>query len=210
MRTTYAEIMLRCTQVNHGYMRLPAGQVGFDHVARLYKRLALQSLECAQAWHDHLDSPPQEPATRAFCCGVVAWADAFGLSLQLEQVEWGTKFVAPHYEFANYLRPGKPPAPLAEVEGSPVEIIMKLDAQWTGLVIKLTVKWGPWHHLRDWRALFEARRLIRDLRRPDSDAYKAYLKSDIEFFKRLFRPFPFSEGMRQLLDNKIKMAEEEL
>ena len=202
------EIMLKCTQVNCDYMRLPVGMVeGYSKVAALYQRLAEQSRKCAQAWVEDKACPSHEPAVDAFWWGVVAWADAFGLSVGVNPLEWRRKFIAPHHEFADYLRPGKPPEPLSPVESSPVEIIMELDARWTALVIKLTAKWGLMH-LKDRGAMIEAQRLQDDLRNPNRPAYKAYLKSDLAFFRALFQNFPFSKRTREYLDAWLIEAEQ--
>lgn len=203
------EIMLKCIQVSCDYMRLPAGVVeGYSKVAALYQRIANQALECAQAWLKDKPCPVHEPAVDAFFWAVIAWADAFGLSIGVHPLEWGRKFIAPHHEFADYLRPSRPPEPLSPVDSSPAGIILELDARWTALVIKLTARWGLTHHLKDVGAMVEAQRLQGELRRPDSPAYKAYLRSDLEFFKALFRNFPFSYKTRQHLDQFLQKAEE--
>ena len=202
------EIMLKCTQVSCDYMRLPSMVEGYSKVAALYQQIADQSKKCAQAWLKDKPCPPHEPAVDAFWWGVVAWADAFGLSIGVNPLEWGRKFIAPHHEFADYLRPGRPPEPLSPVDGSPAGIILELDARWTALVIKLTARWGLTHHLKDVGAMVEAQRLQGELRRPDSPAYKVYLKSDVAFFKALFRNFPFSDKTRQHLNQFLEKAEE--
>lgn len=207
----HREIMLNCTRVNHQYMRLPAGKVtGLEAMTELYKRIASQSLTCAQAWVQDSLCPDHEPAIDAFWWGVVAWADAFGLSMGVDQVEWGRVFIYPHHQFANYLRPGRPPEPLPEVEGSPADIILELDAQWTALVIKLTAQWGFFHHLKDSGAMLEAQRLQGELRNPGSPAYEAFLESDLTFFRHLFKHLPFSERTRKYINAWLKRAEEAL
>ncbi|MBA7658232.1 hypothetical protein ES703_66181 [subsurface metagenome] len=204
------EIILKCTEVNLKYMRLPAGKVdGFKNLTEFYKRLAKQSLDCAAAWVADNPCPDHEPAVDAFWWGAVAWSDAFGLSIGVDQVEWGRVFIAPHHEFADYLRPGKPPEPLPPVDGSPANIIMELDALWMERVIKLTTKWGLMAHLKDKGALTEAQRLNADLRNPHSKAHTAYLESDLTLFRHLFNNFPFSDGLRKQLDDFITRAEEE-
>ncbi len=177
-----------------------------EAMTELYKRIASQSLTCAQAWVQDSPCPDHEPATDAFIWGVVAWADAFGLSMGVDMAEWSRLFVYPHDQFANYLRPGKPPEPLPEVDGSPANIIMTLDALWTELVIKLTTKWGLMAHLKDKGAMFEARHLKKELSDPESPAYKAYLESDLAFFRALFKPFPFSEKTRKYINDWLKKA----
>ena len=100
------EIILKCMEVNHKYMRLPAGKVdGLEAMTRLYKRIAEQCLTCAQAWGQDSPCPDHEPATDAFIWGVVAWSDAFGLSMGVDMAEWSRLFVYPHDQFASYLRP---------------------------------------------------------------------------------------------------------
>lgn len=205
------EIMLKCTRVNHDYMRLPAGKVtGLQAMAALYKRIAQQSLTCAQAWVQDNPCPDHEPATDGFWWAVVAWADAFGLSMGVDQVEWGKVFICPHDNFANYLRPGGLPEPLPMVNGSPANIIMELDAKWMELVIKLTGKWGLIHHLKDRGALIEAQCLKDDLHNPQSPAYKAYLESDLAFFRALFKPFPFKKKTQRYINDWLRRAEETL
>ena len=210
-KMNHKEIMLKCTQVNCDYMRLPAGMVeGYRKLTELYQRIADQARECAQAWLKDKPCPAHEPAVDAFWWAVVAWSDAFGLSVGINPVEWGKVFIAPHHEFAAYLRPGKPPEPLQPVDGTPAETILELDARWTELVIKLTARWGIMHHLKDRGAMIEARHLQGELRRPGSPAYKAYLRSDLDFFKTLFRNFPFSDKTQRHLNVWLQTVEEAL
>lgn len=208
---TYAEVMLHCTGVNARYI-LPAG---FDAVAGLYRRIASESLCCALAWRNQPrfgePCPRHEPATSAFWHSVVAWADAFGRHLGLDEEEWYSKFVAPHRDFAWYLRPYQrgvqPPEDLLSKAFSPGgPWLLELDARWTALVIKLTARWGVLHHLRDLRALWQALRLMRELRSTDSPVARAYLESDIEFFRELFKPFPFSDETRGKIDRFLAMG----
>jgi len=203
------EIMRNCADVNQR-CRLPK-VAGLENMTELYKRIASQSLQCATAWHKYHPCPQHEPATDAFWWGVVAWADAFGLSMGVDPEEWGPKFVYPHEQFAQYLRPGRPPEPLEEVDGSPANVILSLDARWTELVIKLTAKWGLVHHLKkDKDAMIEAQNLIRELKNPASRAYKAFLESDLVFFRALFQLFPFSDVTRNYIHNWLARAEQEL
>ncbi len=188
------DIILKCTQVNVDYMRLPAGMVdGYRDLVALYKRIARQSLDCAQAWVANRPCPDHEPAVDAFWWGITSWAKAFGLSVGADPWEWPATFVAPHEEFAGYLRPGSPGEGLEIVTGNPGEMVMKLDAAWMMLVVKLTAQFGLFHHLKDHGAMMQARSLDQELRRPDSPAYKAYLESDLVFFRQLFKNFPFSQ-----------------
>jgi len=207
----HKEIILNCTRVNHQYMRLPAGKVtGLEAMTDLYRRIASQSLDCAEAWVQDSPCPDHEPATDAFWWGVVAWADAFGLSMGVDMAEWSRLFVYPHDQFANYLRPGIPPSPLEPANGSPANVILTLDAKWTELVIKLTAQWGLLHHLKDQGAMVEAQRLQGELCNPASLAYKAFLESDLTFFHHLFKHFRFSEQTKKYIDAWLKRAEEGL
>ncbi len=214
----YKEIILNCTKVNHKYMRLPAGKVdGLEAMTRLYKRIASQSLECAQAWVQDMVCPDHEPATDAFWWGVVAWSDAFGLSMGVDMAEWSRLFVYPHDQFASYLRPGQPPSPLEPIlcplhsaNGSPADVILTLDAKWTELVIRLTAQWGLIHHLKDQGAMWEAQRMEAELQTPGSPTYKAFLESDLVFFRNLFKHFPFSEQTQKYIRAWLKRAEEAL
>lgn len=215
---TFADVMVHCTTMNYGYMRLPGKAKGFDAVANLYKCLAVESLSCALAWqHGEMEPPEHEPAVEAFWWGVVAWADAFGRCLDLDEEEWYSKFVAPHRDFAWYLRPYQrgvqPPEDLLWrplTPGGPWGsqrgwVILELDARWTALVIKLTARWGLWHHLKDLRALWQALRLMRELRAAKATA-RAYLESDIHFFRKLFEPFDFSEDTRLKIEGFLLAA----
>lgn len=205
------EIMLKCTQISCDYMRLPAGMVeGYSKVAALYQRLAEQSRKCAQAWVKDKACPSHEPAVDAFWWGVVAWADAFGTSVGVDKIEWERVFIRPHRGFAEFLCPGPHPEPLPFVGGPPADIILRLDALWMERVIKLTAKWGLMTHLKDKGALIEAQRLGDELRNPHRPAYKAYLESDIRFFRELFRPFPFSIETHRQIDSFLHQAEEVL
>lgn len=205
------EIMLKCTQVNSDYMRLPAGKVdGLKKLPGFYKRMATQSLVCAHAWREDMPCPGHEPAVDAFWWGIVAWADAFGSSVGVDQTEWGRVFVAPHDEFASYLKPNGLPEPLGVVSGPPADVIIRLDTLWMEKVIKLTTTWGLLAHIKDKDALVEAQRLGDELRNPGSPTYRAYLESDLKFFRKLFVNFPFSQGVRKKLDDFIIKAEESL
>jgi len=203
------QIMLSCAKVNKKYMRLPAGKVaGLEELTALYKRIAEQCLQCAKAWVQEIPCPDHEPATDAFAWGVVAWADAIGIAMGVDPVEWGRIFMFPHEQFAQYLKPGSPPAPLEAGEGSPADVIMSLDAQWTELVIRLTAQWGSFHHLKDNGAMLEAQNLVGELRNPGGETYKAFLASDQIFFDHLFKPFQFSELTRNYINAWLKRAGE--
>lgn len=200
------EIMLKCTQVNRDYMRLPAGRVdGLKHLTSLYKRMANQSCDCARAWVEDRACPEHEPAVDAFWWGIVEWAEAFGVSAGVDSDEWGKVFIRPHREFAEYLLPGPHPEPMPMVGGPPADIILRLDALWMERVIQLTTKWGLMAHLKDKGALGEAERLGAELRNPATLTYKAYLESDLNFFRRLFGNFPFSG---QTASHLVKWLEE--
>jgi len=213
----HKEIILNCTRVNHKYMRLPAGKVaGLEAMTDLYRRIASQSLDCAQAWVQDSPCPDHEPAVDAFWWGIVAWSDAFGLSMGVDMLEWSKLFVFPHDQFAFYLRPGNPPPPLEAIlcplhspNESPANVILTLDATWIELVLKLTAQWGLFHHLKDRGAMLEAQRLQSELRTPGSPAYKAFLESDLTFFRHLFKLFPFSERTRKHINAWLKRAEED-
>ena len=208
---SHKEIMLNCARVNNNYMRLPAGKVaGLETMTALYRRIASQSVQCAEAWLQDSPCPDHEPAVDAFWWGVVAWADAFGLSMGVDQKEWGNLFMYPHDKFANYLRPNGLQDPLNPVEGSPADIILTLDVMWTEKVIKLTAQWGLWHHLKDKGAMLEAINLQAELVKPGSPVRKAFLESDLRFFHHLFPPFSFTEATRKHINSWLKRAEEEV
>lgn len=209
---TYRELILHCAEVNARYMRLPAGKIkGFEAVVSLYDRIARQSLRCARAWVEHKPCPDHEAAVSALWWGIVAWADVFGVDAEVEYGEWKQVFISPHLQFAQYLRPNQIAEVLPLVGGSPAHIILEMDVLWMKHVINLTARWGLWHHLRrDWRALLQARRLMRESRSPGSPAYRAYLESDIEFFRILFKPFPFTETTRRDIEQWLNIAESEI
>lgn len=215
------DIMLKCTQVNMDYMRLPSGKVdGLENLTDLYSRLARQSNECARDWKAGSPCPKHEPAVDAFWWGVVAWADGFGNSVLGvgDQSEWGNVFIYPHLRFAEYLKPldrnqvvwhrnyGEGPEPLPIVSGPPAYVILKLDSLWMQRVVQLTAKWGFFAHFKDQGALPEAKKLGDDLMNTASPARQAYLESDIKFFKALFVNFPFSQGIKERLDQFIAEA----
>lgn len=207
----YREIMLHCTKVNKDYMRLPAGKVtGLEVMTSLYNRISDQSLQCAREWHNERPCPRHEPAVDAFWWAAVAWTDGFGLSVGVDPVEWGRVFVAPHEQFANYLKPNMLQPPIEAVEGHPAHQNITLTRLWMELTIKLTADWGLIHHLKDRRALVEAHRLDTELKNPEGPVYKAYLHSDMLFFKALFRGIPFSDKTKSQLFAWIQRAEEVL
>lgn len=208
---TSKEIMVACCKVNRDYMRLPAGKVsGLETMTDLYNRIAAQSLECAEAWQRGSPRWPHEPAVDAFWWSVVSWADGFGLSIGVNMAEWSKQFIHPHQQFANYLKPGNPPPPLEAVNGTPANIILELDVKWMELVIGLTSQWGFLQHMKDMAAKTEAEKLGAELRKQDSPAYKAYLESDLAFFRALFGCFPFTRATKSHLNSWLKRVEEEL
>lgn len=224
---TMREIILKCTEVNRDYMRLPAGMVnGYQAMVNLYQRIANQSVECAQAWVEDgrgdllgkelIACPPHEPAVSAFWWAVVSWTEAFGQSIGVDVEEWNAVFVAPHDQFASYLMPSgrlflsNRSEVLPVVGGSPAQIVMELDSRWTDLVVQLTTRFGLAAHIKDRKAMVEARHLQRDLRKEGSPIYKAYLRSDLAFFNQLFKNFPFSEKTVQVLGDWLLKLEEAL
>lgn len=215
--TNIKKLMVHCARVNYGYMDLPAGNLrGYKSMVGLYRRIAEQSLICAQAMYEHKECPAHDPATSAFWWAIVPWAFAIGKDIGVDEDEWYEKFVAPHISFALYLRSTtvldrwEPPM----ISFSPGESIIAHDIRWTKLVIKLTCKWGLWYHRKDIRAYFQTRRLMRELNRI-STAWEAYLESDIRFLIRLFGPFDFSpdtdakikKWLREAMDSKIALYE---
>lgn len=209
--TNPRELMLHCTWVNEAYMRLPAGMVnGYSLVADLYKRLATQSRICAEAWVNDQRCPAHEPAVDAFWVAVVPWAVSFGQSLGVPQYEWRNLFVAPHEQFVEYLCEGRSCDELPIVSGTPSEIIMRLDAEWMKMVASLTGRWAFWSYLKDMPALVQAKALDSALQQPGSEAQRAYLTSDLVFFRQLFAPFPFSAKMRADIGVILLAVEEEI
>jgi len=203
-------LMVHCTRVNAGYMRLPGGLEGYEAMVSLYQRIAAQSEACAQAWLEERTCPPHEPATSAMWWAVVSWALSFCKDLDVDNQEWQEVFVSPHLGFASYLRSAAPsPSWELGARRSPVEAILLHDVRWIKLVIKLTTRWGLWRHLKDWRALWQARRLIQALRDITSEEARIYLKSDLRFFKDLFEPFPWAEETRKHLNAWLTLAHEE-
>lgn len=205
---TTRELIHHCCKVNAEYMRLPAGELhNYKHLSGLYQRLADQSLLCAGAWLRDEPCPEHEPAVDAFWHAVVAWSDAFGISIGVDPVEWGREFVHPHFLFADYLRPGEQLETIEPHAALPAEVIMELDIRWLKLVVKLTARWGLFHHAKDMPALREAERLERDLRAEDGQVREAYLKSDLKFFKALFEPFPFKYQTKQQIKDWLALAD---
>jgi len=207
----HRDVMLRCAQVNAGYMRLPAGTVdGYQKLVALYQRIADQSVDCAQVWAADLPCPDHEPAVDAFWWGVVSWAEAFGVSISTDAGEWEAVFVRPHEQFAGYLRPRSRSETLDPVVGSPAETVMGLDVTWMALVVKLTIQFGLTQNVKDYRAMVQAHKLGQELRRPDNPARRAYLQSDLVFFRQLFSNFSFSQGTAANLDRWLQDLEEEM
>jgi len=203
------EIILRCMEVNADYMRLPAGMLQeYRSMVNLYQRSADQLKECAQAGVEDKPCPAHEPATDGFIWAVVSWAEAFGQSIGVDMEEWDRVFVAPHDQFASYLKPRGRSEWISPVAGSPAQIVMELDARWTDLVIRLTIRFGIKQHLKDRKAMIEARHLQQELRKEGSPVYKAYLQSDLAFFKQLFKNFPFSEKTVMALGDWLLKLEE--
>lgn len=206
--TDAKELILHCTQVNAEYMRLPAGELqNYKALSGLYQSLAEQSRVCAQGWCSNLPCPEHEPAVDAFWWAVVAWSDAFGISMGVDPVEWGREFVNPHFDFAEYLRPGEKPEVIEPHAALPAAVIIELDVRWMRLVVKLTTRWGLRQHLKDRSALREAERLERELRNGRGLVRDAYLRSDLKFFDALFKSFPFKYQTRQQIKDWLAMAD---
>ena len=229
------QLILYCAQVNHKYMGLPAGQVkGFEKVTALYKRLSLDSLACAQAWFEGNPRPPKhEPAVDAFWWALVPWCQAMGRDIGVDKQEWGRIFSHPHYAFARYLRETSPAPvwpqtnlipwrrdPAVAFTGNTLiqdgrfstvaaNVILYNDVEWTKMVIRLTTRWGVLQHIKDIGALLQVRRLLKELKPPymDTGVQRAYLASDIEFFRDLFRPFQFTQRTRDIIEQWLTAAE---
>ena len=221
--------MARCAATNLTYMRAtPAGRAGYGAVVDLYHRLAVQGQTCAEAWEAGQPCPSHEPAVDAFWWGVAAWANAFCADVMAWLAPYNGRrlhhelqevFCRPHREFAQWLRPlgagsvgtrvitGYSPRVPA---GRPAQLILCHDAAWTGLVIRLTAMWGLVRHLKDLRALWQSLRLVRRLRGWPDPVARAYLESDLAFFRGLFGHFPFTPRLRSVLDCFLEAADEEL
>ncbi len=201
------ELMHHCCEVNYNYMRLPAGQLDkYRNLTALYKRLAGQSLLCSDAWLHKRSCPDHEPAVDAFWWAVVAWAEAFGISVGMKPEEWSRVFIDPHRQFAIYLKDYDSMETIYPHAALPAEAIMELDVRWMKLVIKLTSRWGLFRYLNDMPALREAQTLERELREDGSKVRDSYLRSDLVFFDALFKPFPFLEQTKLLLNDWLAMA----
>lgn len=212
------ELILHCTQVNEDYMKLPAGMIpDYRNLANLYRRMAGTSRECAEAWIKNRTCPEHETAVDAFWWAVWNWADAFGRSFKLETREWQKKFILPHFEFARYLRPidnsrhSEVDRYIETIRGEPSEIILELDIRWMKQVVYFTARWNFWGYFpRESPSLVQAKKLESALRKPGSEAQKAYLESDLIFFRQLFAGFPFSDEMKMSLDNILCRVEREI
>ena len=223
--------MLKCAATNMAYMRAtPAGQQGYGALVRLYESIAGASLNCAREWADDNPCPPHQPAVDAFWWGVYAWSLQFSADilwwwarntnrpngLLLNQFQ--RAFCDPHLWFALWLRPLKLEekrliaAYARRVDSlTPGEIILCHDVRWTRSVIRLTARWGLVHHLKDLQALGQSVLLIHHLSRGprNSTIARAYLGSDLVFFRRLFRHFDFSPELRGVLDRFLAAADEQ-
>ncbi len=219
-------IMLACAATNLAHMRTtPAGRASPGALVKLYQRLADQGLACAQAWKDGRPCPPHEPAVDAFWWSVAAWAGVFSSDLvkcleprdgRLLHDELQEVFCRPHREFAAWLRPlddGRAALVFrsyGQVAGtSPARLVLAHDVAWTGLVMRLSARWGLPHHLKDLPALWQSLNLVRRLKRWPDPMAVAYLESDLMFLRQLFDHFPFSPRLRSILDRFIDAAERE-
>lgn len=218
------KLMVHCALVNYQYMDLPVGQLHqFQAVIDIYRRIAGESLVCAQAMYEHKECPPHEPATSAFWWANVSWLMTIGKGIRVNQEEWYEKAIAPHISFSLYLRPDGDlrnlgnPVPLMRGPDydfisdpfavSAEEFIILGDILYAKLIIKLTARWGLWHHLKDIRALFQSWKLIKGLKRRHSPVWEAYLESDIIWMRRFFEPFEFSPQTREKVDEWLKEGE---
>ncbi|KKN39344.1 hypothetical protein LCGC14_0744490 [marine sediment metagenome] len=219
--------MLKCAATNVAYMRAtPAGRQGYGALVKLYESIAGASLNCAREWADDNPCPPHQPAVDAFWWAVAVWAvrfttDVVGWAappregLLLQEVQ--EVFTRPHIEFASWLRPVRPGDRVSEYPfvtrwpPNPGLMILAHDIAWTRAVIRLTARWGLVHHLKDLRALGQSVLLIHHLSRGprNSTIARAYLGSDLVFFRRLFRHFDFSPELRGVLDRFLAAADEQ-
>lgn len=204
------KLMYNCAIVNYFYMdysaagRLPE----FNTMASLYRRIASESLVCAQSLYEQKSCPAHEPATDAFWWAVVSWAINIGDEWELDRFEWHEKFVSPHIMFAQYLRPSSPRRMKKSGAKWASDIIILNDIIWTKLVIRLTAEWGLFQHFKDVRALFQARRLMKELRLQGKVRH-AYLESDIWFLRQLFAPFEFGDKMESRINIWLSEATEQ-
>lgn len=219
-------IMVACAATNLDHMRTtPAGEASPSTLVKLYQRMAIQGLSCAQAWQEGKPCPPHEPAVDAFWWGVAAWAGVFSNDL-LQCLELKDKrrlhyelqevFCRPHREFACWLRPLDPREAAGVLHDynpvtgiSAVQLVLAHDIAWTRLVMRLTARWGLLRHVSDLPALWQSLTLVRRLERWPDPLAQAYLESDLLFFRRLFAQFPFSPRLRAALDEFISAAERE-
>ena len=203
-------LILHCNQVNLDYMRLPAGQLRrYQNIKNIYDRLAKQSLACATAWVNGQECPDHEAAVDAFWWATVSWAEAFGQAIGADAADWDQVFVTPHVSFATYLRPIFSKPQLDNVSGSCVEIIMGLDVTWIKALMKMTAAWAWLFYLKDMGAFSEGKQLESESN-CDSEVRVAYIKSDLEFFDRLFAPFNLSVENRNYLKQFLNKAKDEV
>lgn len=198
------KLMVHCALLNFQYMDLEAGQLeGYEAMVNLYRRIAGQSLVCAQAMYQQRDCPPHDPAVDAFWWANVSWALNIGKGVGVDETEWYNVFVSPHVGFASYLKPIAWDLRMF----ADMDDIIRNDICWAKLVIKLTARWGLLHHLKDVRSLWQTWKLIRNLNRRHSKEWEAYLSSDIFFLRFLFAPFEFSTATRKELNSWLAKAE---
>ncbi len=218
-------LMVHCAFVNYQYMDGKAGQLrGYESLVRLYRSIAGESLVCAQAMYEHKECPCHDPATSAFWWANVSWALAIGRGIGVDEEEWYEEFVAPHISFAVYLRPvagGLRELSIPSLSLRPhyehipevfafdvtaEDLIILNDVYWINLVINLTTRWGLLYHLKDIRAFFQSRKLMKQLRRRHSLAWEAYLESDIHFLNLLFEPCNFTPETRSIINKWLEEA----
>jgi hypothetical protein len=180
--------------------------------------------------------PAHSAAVDAFWWGVFFWAEHFCSDMVtwwdgMPDAEPGVRqrerknelirdelirvFVAPHFEFANWLRMqrGRWEGLCSETSVpilTPGQIILDHDARWTLEVIKLTARWGLHRHLKDLPALWQALLLIRKLRQHDNAVASAYLESDLAFLAELFGHFPLGRRAKTMVDVFLQVAAENL
>lgn len=221
--------MLQCARTNRRYMDLRAGHVGYPKMVHLYRRIAVASVALATEYSLGKAPGPHEPAVDAFWWAVDQWSSHFtsdllkisplACSLGQEESdavhkELSERFCRPHRMFALWLRSGTVHirlSPVNMVGVTPGRLILLHDYHWTREVVRLTTRWGLFHHLKDLPALLEACQLIQGLRRwPPSDAALAYLESDLAFLQELFGHFGFSAQVSRILEGFLHVANTDL
>lgn len=215
-------VIARCIDTDSRYMDSPAGEAGYRHLVKAYRRIGRENIELASAYDQGVPAPRHRPVVDAFWWGVVRWSWGVGKDiLERDQVffgEWQRVFVDPHMAFAQWLRPLSWKQEYARIRGhhhgywraGPAAMGQLHNAAWSRDVLLLTLRWGVWRHLGELPAIWDLLRLVSSLDRWPGAVPIAYARSDLRWWREILGHFEWSPRMRARLDYWLAESAEQI